>query len=140
MPQEINDECIESTTARIITCTGKRCSIRFLNRSRRNILKILVDDCAIKDGLRCDYLVKSDNNRIEHFVELKGSDVNHAIRQIVSTIQALSVNPRIGIKHSYVIANRIPLATPSIQHYKALFKDSYNSSLTLKSREFEVPL
>jgi hypothetical protein len=139
MINNVNSNCITMTTDKIINCKENKCSISFLNENKKKIDKILVDNCAITTGLRCDYMLLVDKT-IEHYIELKGTDINHAFSQLKRSIHILSLNPKLAQKHSYIIAIRIPLTTTSIQFQKAVFKKLYNSTLTLKSRHFSVTL
>ena len=53
-----------------------------------------VDGCAIKTGQKCDDLLISQDEHEEHFVELKGVDIMHAIDQLEQTI--LKIGLRCG--------------------------------------------
>lgn len=139
MPSTIAPTCIETSKSSIINCKENKCSISFINRHRKKVKKIVVDDCAIRDGIRCDYLILSDT-RIEHFVELKGTDINHAFKQLKRSIELLSADAKNSPKHSYVISIRVPLTTTSIQFQKAVFKKAYNSSLVIRNKHLDVLL
>lgn len=57
----------------------------------REAVVFAVDGVIIKEGCKCDKLLLSrdtadDNSWFSHFIELKGSDVNHAIEQLEATI------------------------------------------------------
>ena len=45
-----------------------------------------IDNCKIKNGLKCDYMVTICDDKKIFFIELKGSDLSHAIKQIETTI------------------------------------------------------
>lgn len=63
--------------------------IRFNNSRRSDITILDVDGCAISgDEIRCDYGVFVDGE-FSSYVELKGSDISHAINQIKNTIRLL---------------------------------------------------
>ena len=79
-------------------------STTFNNRSRRSIRRIRIDDCVIRDGKRCDYLLILQDTNVEYFVELKGCQVRHAIDQLESTIKAVSADSRKLEKHCFVIS------------------------------------
>lgn len=113
--------------------------IVFLNASRKVIEQIRVDGCVIADGLRCDYLLINETD-VEHYVELKGIDVDHAIAQIKRTVQQISRNPYQQPKICFIISSRCPLLTTKIQELKLLFKKQYNSSLIIKNRYCEHKL
>ena len=50
-----------------------------------------IDGCVIIDGQRCDFLLLNcdENELVAYFIELKGADLLHAIRQIDTTINLL---------------------------------------------------
>lgn len=112
--------------------------IVFINPNRRSVRKILIDNCVIKDGVRCDYLVIFDS--LECYVELKGSGVNHAIDQIERTINLVSENVHGQIKHCFVISSYCPLFTTKIQEVKLRFKKRYNATFVIKNHYLEYKL
>lgn len=72
---------------------GNKQEYRILNPTQKVICKIRIDDCLITQGNKCDYLaikcLKNDNDILIdslYFIELKGSDLKHAINQIEETI------------------------------------------------------
>lgn len=101
---------------------------------------VQVDDCAIKEGLRCDYLVFPDSKDIkktlEIYIELKGSDILHAIKQLEATIQQLSDNPAKQEKVCVIISTRCPQTTTEIQKFKVKFKKTYNAKLEVKNKTY----
>lgn len=77
---------------------GRKYSIK--NKSKKEIVKYKIDGGLINDPneIKCDYgfYTKGDNN-ILFLVELKGSDYNHAIEQIINTIKLLVTEPKITV-------------------------------------------
>jgi len=73
---------------------------RIVSREKRNEhIAINDNDCFIRqfridgyiiigDTKKCDYLVLNDNRRTAYFIELKGSDISGAIKQIDHFIDA----------------------------------------------------
>ncbi len=49
----------------------------FSNPNRNTVQKIQVDNCLIKDGKRCDFLL-IENMNVEYFIEIKGKQVEYA--------------------------------------------------------------
>lgn len=126
--------CESSVNHLKIVVKENRSSFVVINPQRKNIRRIQVDGCLNINGPRCDFLIIDPSN-LEHFVELKGSDINHAIIQLESTIKQISVNsPRC----SYVVSTRSPLASPRIQQLQIKFKRTLNSSLVIKSICYEL--
>lgn len=137
---KIPDQCIEKTRNPLIPVEENGKTMIFKNRKRKTVSKIKVDDCAIKDGIKCDWLVKNDKN-IEHFVELKGSDIKHACNQLIRSIELLSDNPEKGDKYSFVIAGKVvPAIRTTIQNYQSHFKKKFSCALKVKNNRFEFDL
>ncbi|SEK89834.1 hypothetical protein SAMN04487787_104332 [Kosakonia sacchari] len=74
----------------------------------------LIDGCVIVNGERCDHYLKILNgDKISHlFVELKGSDVEKAARQITTTIKSgctpIDKNEQ---KYAAIVSTRNPLSS-----------------------------
>ena len=102
---------------------GNRQEYRILNQNENIICKIRVDDCLIIDGNKCDYLAiecyKKENQTIInslYFIELKGSDLIHALNQIEATIKHQKIKK--FINQDYNIYARVVLnkqRTPDIR-------------------------
>jgi len=122
--------CISVKNDRIISFKEKKSCFRFFNPERKKVKCILVDGCAITDGNKCDHLL-IDANDTEHFIELKGCDILHAVEQLEASIKQLSTNR--GIKYSFVISTRCPLSGTDIQNFRKKFKQKYNSELIIKN-------
>ena len=61
----------------------------YINRSSAHLAKYRVDGCLMTDGVKCDYLLLNCEKKQAYFIELKGSDVIHAIEQIDRSIDQL---------------------------------------------------
>ena len=133
-PDSIPPECIEARTDSKISLKEKKCrsQIVFQNDTRREILVITVDNCAIKEGDRCDYLITdSGGNPTEHYVELKGRNVKHAVEQIKATIEKLSRDSRKLLKNCWIICTQNPLDNTQVQRFKVKFFKDYNAILKI---------
>src|SRR5690242_18611789 len=122
--------CEENINHKVIKLSGHRTSTLYLlNPAQRQVVRILVDNCAIYNGPRCDWLVCARDNisNEEIFVELKGSDLGHAVKQLEATIPQLSTDPKHGSKRCYVASTRNPLTDTEAQRYKVRFKRDYNA-------------
>lgn len=127
-------ECEKYKTDEKIVLQENKSKITFLNSEHIQVLKIRVDGCVIKDNesLRCDYML-IPNSEIEIYVELKGSDVPHAVKQIEATIQTLSEDVKKKKKLCFVVSTRVPKQTTSIQQIQSQFKKKFNASFRVKS-------
>lgn len=134
-------ECDEYRCDTKIVLQENKSKITFLNPNQDKILIIKVDGCVISDNetLRCDYaLMPSDE--VEIYVELKGSDIVHAVAQLESTIRLLSDNPQKIKKLCFVVSTRVPRQTTSIQQLQSQFKKKFNANFRVKNIQDEYDL
>lgn len=113
--------------------------MRFINSSRKPYIKVHIDGCAVTQGLRCDFLMTSDDEREEHFIELKGTDVKHAIEQLKASIS--NIGEYSDNRHAYIVStNQAPALRTSVQRAKLEFRNKFKSTLDVKERHIEVRL
>lgn len=139
--RNVLEVCIQPTTDSKIKFEENKRKIIFLNSGRLEYKKVQVDGCAINDKvtMRCDNLLVSADEHEERYVELKGTDVMHAIDQLKETIERLGEFD--NNRHAYVISTNVaPIYTTSIQKKALFFKRKYRSELVVKEKQFEVPL
>lgn len=70
--------------------TEKRCTHISINGSKHLIRHFKIDGVVFTKGQatpRCDYLLLNDDLKTSYYIELKGSDLHQAIRQVENTIQ-----------------------------------------------------
>lgn len=81
--------CLHCDRRKILAISenGKKLTIQ--NRSKHEYCLIKVDNCLIANGERCDYLVIDCDLPTCFLVELKGHDLQKAIKQINATIGKL---------------------------------------------------
>lgn len=112
--KNVDKACICSTKDSQIKFEENKRKIIFLNPSNHRYKKVKVDGCAIKTGQKCDDLLISQDEHEEHFVELKGVDIMHAIDQLEQTI--LKIGEFDDNRHSYIICTNVaPAYTTTIQ-------------------------
>jgi hypothetical protein len=98
------------------------------NPNRFEFKSVLIDGCVIKVGQRCDYLIVGPTG-IEYFIELKGSDVEHAVNQLRTTILQIGSKAKGIERYSFIVINRCPRITPKVQLLMKRFKKDLNSPL-----------
>jgi len=114
--------CILQTNSKMIVFRENKSEFRIENKAQRQVEKHQVDGCLISNGIKCDWLLIDSETRKEAYIELKGSDVEHAINQIVASAKSLSKTPA-DKKLGYVICTKSPLNSTEIQrHTKALLQ------------------
>lgn len=126
--------CRETSKNKIFTFEEQRSKLILQNKDEVESTKVYVDGCEITEGLRCDYLHLA--KEIEFYIELKGQDLLHAIKQLERTIKELGINSKQQKRVCYVICTRSPLASTEIQHYDRQFRVKYNSKLVIKSSPY----
>jgi hypothetical protein len=89
---ETND-CTEFCDDRAIIVAkdqGNKQEYRASNKRKRHCCKIRIDDCFIKKGERCDFMMGLNcADKTAYFIELKGSDLVKSFRQINAAVDKL---------------------------------------------------
>lgn len=106
---------------------------RIQNPNRRSIDQIQVDGCKITDNsIRCDYLFIDVDTKKKIFVELKGKNVDHAVKQIVATVKRLAPSE---LCKASIVCSSSPVGTGA-QRFVQLLKKQ-NVLLTIRTRIHE---
>ncbi len=128
---ESKEKCTKTTENPLIKIKEKTSQLIFVNKHKKLVKLVEVDGCQIDDdGVKCDFAACIEDK--EYYIELKGQDIRHAIKQIKRTIQLLSEAPKHKPKICFVICNRVPLASAQIQNIQVAFKREFNSKLIVK--------
>lgn len=117
------------------------CNLVIINPNHKGIHIITIDNCVIKDGERCDFLILHGNHNSfteEIYVELKGSDVKKAISQLETTINKISCEKNTFPKRCFIIVrSHCPITTGELQVHQLIFKKKYNSTLRVREHSYE---
>lgn len=106
----------------VVRDTANRQEYRVSNISSKELCKIKVDGCLIKEGEKCDYLILDCQDKLAFFVELKGQDLVKALGQIDTSISRL-IPEMLDFKfYARIVLNKNP--TPDI-----------NSSIEIKLKK-----
>ena len=133
------ETCISQTTDSQIRFEENKRKIIFLNPQRLPYERVDVDGCIIKEGVRCDKLLLSADEREERYVELKGTDVMHAIDQLEETIKRLGEYT--DNRHAYVISTNVAPAINTNRQVKIkYFKEKYCAELKIQEKQLTVSL
>lgn len=106
-----------------------------------------IDGHIITSGPKCDKLLLSKNPSnpltwFGHFIELKGTDVGHAIMQLEATIQHPAFGNRTLVKkYARIVARSFPSSkgNPMVERARIRFKQQYRCELkTLKSQNPDI--
>lgn len=137
--RNVPDSCVRKTTDSIIKFQELRSIIRFHNSQRSLYKKVKVDGGALHEGAKCDNMLCSADEHEERYIELKGSDIPHAIVQLRTTI--LKLGEHDGNHHSYVVCTKVaPRITTAIQKAKVEFRKRLKSDLQIKETPLDVQL
>ncbi len=134
-------KCEDNRNDSRIVLQENKSKILFLNPKKEDIVVVHVDGCAIDDPetLRCDYaLIPCDD--VEIYVELKGSDVQHAVKQLESTLKLISDDYRQTKKLCFIVSTRVPKQTTNIQKIQSNFKKKFNADFRVKNIQDEYDL
>ena len=77
------------------------------NREASDVSHYRIDGEVIKEGSRCDYLLLNETKKDAYFIELKGSDISHALEQLDETAKKLSSELAGYTLYFRIVANRI---------------------------------
>jgi hypothetical protein len=117
------------------TENGKK--FRFNNPSNKTICRVHVDNCLIKDQTirKCDFLFNIVEDSKYYLIELKGTSIDIALKQIVSTFEV--VNGKIKVDPSdytgIVVSSAVPKAAN--QKFKNLQDRIYRDKKLLIKRK-----
>ncbi|UFH49202.1 hypothetical protein [Pseudomonas sp. KNUC1026] len=122
--------CSISTNNSIEKFEENRSILRIHNQNRKKLLRHQVDGCLIKSGIKCDWMLVEEKTKTEIYIELKGSDVEHAVDQISKTVEQLSDSP--PKKWGYVICTRSPMSATEIQRATKSIAKSHGVTLRIR--------
>jgi hypothetical protein len=128
-----NDACVKLTRAPLIR-VAEHASVATLINSKR--AKIRIDECVVRKGIRCDWVV-SKENCVDVLIELKGADVNHAVDQLLATIEIWRNHPLRGKNTklaALVVCSQYPRIDTRVQRAKKIFASKFGMPLHISSR------
>jgi hypothetical protein len=127
--------CVEKVRISKIVLKENHRSFVLRNPNRREVVKVRVDGCLIRGSPACDWALIVPEEPREWYVELKGSNVNHAITQLEETILRISTDPRRSRKRSYIVSSNCPLISTKLQQAILRFRKDFNSEFRIRSRQ-----
>jgi len=103
-------ECVVRHTKKLFNVQEQKSKVIFHNPNQHEVQEITVDGCVVTEGERCDYLLLVDDADVSVFVELKGSDVKHALEQLEETHKQLRDHCKtnnFGLSARYAARSRV---------------------------------
>lgn len=124
---------------------NKTSTVILLNPKQSKIERIKVDDCAIIEGKRCDWMARTvGQNAEEIFIELKGATrLSKPCEQIEETIKQLSSGKpdlKKTRKRCLIVCRAIGAFQTQLQIHKDKFKFKFNAALQVVKPGAEIPL
>lgn len=109
-----------------------------------HVEKIKVDGALICDQQmeKCDYFFfyypsgKKETDRHAYFVELKGKNIDKAVRQIISTIQFFMREgflSNVSLKKAFVVSSRVPQKDRTTEKLQEDLRKKYKCPLVIKN-------
>lgn len=125
----------------IVVCRDKgKTQYIYENQSNNFLSKYRIDGGLIADdGAKCDFLLLNCNKQHSYFIELKGSDIIHAIEQIDRSIERLKsqlAGSKIFARIVLTRVNTTELRNPKYLRLEKKVK-SLNGNFKQKTREFK---
>jgi len=116
------ERCNKLINNPLIVVSENRREFRIDNRLKNQINRVEVDGCLIKNGQKCNYLFEIiEQNRV-FYVELKGSHISEAVRQLEATIKFCKNEHINSQKSSFIVASKVPKSRTNTQNLKKEFK------------------
>jgi len=141
MPQNrFNERCVNYTNDSNIAFSENKRSIVFHNPKRFGYYKVRIDGCVITEGNRCDDFLFGDDP-YDRYIELKGSDIPQAIKQIKQSIIWVKSHCDVGKKiKAYIVSKNVsPGYNTKLQAAKKEFNKN-GIELIQKENRLEVDL
>lgn len=139
----IDAKCSTKTKASKIKVVEKGKQAVFLNPNKSEFVKVQMDGCVRVNETSCDWLIIHQKVDVI-LIELKGTDVDHALFQIEATFQYLKENGLLGARNAALIVcsrpSRHPSFTSKLQKTKSRLSDLYRAPLHVVtgSHEYHV--
>jgi hypothetical protein len=117
-------------------------SFELRNTARLKIEKIQVDDCLINDTReRCDWLLINREEKMRAlYIELKGADIDKAVRQLEATLRYTKADFSQCKKECYIVSTRVPKHGPSVHRRTIDFYKKNKATLVIKNVRAVVEL
>lgn len=121
------DNCTEFCDERaIIVAKEKKSEYCAHNKSSQHCCKMRIDDCFIKKGERCDFLILNCEKKTAFFIELKGADLRKSFRQINASIDKLLIQFKGFKMYARSVVTKVPSPALSSSEEKKLRKKLKN--------------
>jgi hypothetical protein len=112
----------------------------FINNERSLYEVTDIDNCLITDGQRCDYMVTKMSS-VSALIELKGSDINHACRQLLVIVEHEAVKPLLADKLGFlIVCKRYPGFDTTVSRAKNTIAKRYKAGLHIACGKKQIDI
>lgn len=137
-PKNLHAGCFSHSS--VASENGKRFVLE--NRSNADICKVKIDGCLITDNAvrKCDFFFEVRGASKSYFlVELKGVDLNSAVKQIESTYDLLNANLMVSAENftGVIVASAVP-GSANLKFRTLQDKLFRSKGLRLERKSFEA--
>lgn len=115
----IRADCIEKIRHTNIKVEDRNRKVIFENPERLTYRRIRVDGCAVRDGLKADYVVEKGTAAV--IIELKGRGVENGLKQAIETAKLWVREGRATKICGLVVGRGAPAASSTVQTKKLEF-------------------
>jgi hypothetical protein len=131
-------DCQESVTDSRVKFEENGRKVVFLNLANEEFLKTRVDGCLKDCSPACDW-VATRPGKGDVLLELKGSNVAHALKQLLSTAQYWTQKGYgTGRLSALVVCSQFPKVSTGIQRAQATFQKKFKAPLHVTPRNQEL--
>lgn len=136
----IEADCQERRTDSNIKLSERGRKAIFLNPHRHELILTTVDGCVMKNELAADFVVEKQNVGAV-VVELKGRNVEHAVKQIMATALLWRDRGLITAKFgSLIVCSQFPSVSTSVQKAQADFSKRFKGPLRVVCHKAELSI
>lgn len=134
--------CTVVTNNKIIPLQENKCCLIVKNPQQREAKKIQVDGCLLPvDVEKCDWLLTVELPAPKAiFVELKGGNVDKAVRQLESTLQKTKSEYGGYKKICRVVSTKSPLSSSEIQRIQIYMRMKHGANFKVETIKGSVDI
>lgn len=130
--------CKEKQSIIVSRDTGTRREHRAINQDACHVSQYKIDGNVVRDAsIRCDFLVMNDDRQAAYLIELKGSDIEHALDQLEATAQRFQKELQ-GYSVKYrIVCSRVGTQATHSTNYKK-FRKKHNGKDEFICQESQI--
>lgn len=129
------EKCTVEMSTTCIVVKENKSKFELKNPARKLVKRVQVDGCLIDDTReRCDWIISYDDPELKVlYIELKGCDIEKAIKQIQSTITHTNAKYLSHGKECYAITTRYPKHDSTTRKYTMDMMKKFKAKLFIKN-------